>query len=31
MYKIEKYVDKLVNGEPTGFLNPVDVMYLKGK
>ena len=31
MYKIEKYVEKLVNGEPTGFLNPVDVMNLKGK
>lgn len=31
MYKIEKYVEKLINGEPTGFLNPVDVMNLKGK
>ena len=31
MYKIEKYVEKLVNGEPTGFLNPVDVRSLKGK
>lgn len=31
MYKIEKYVEKLVNGEPTGFLNPIDVMNLKGK
>lgn len=31
MYKIEKYVEKLVNGEPTGFLNPVDVRNLKGK
>ena len=31
MYKIEKYVEKLINGEPTGFLNPVDVMNIKGK
>lgn len=31
MYKIEKYVEKLVKGEPTGFLNPIDVMNLKGK
>jgi len=31
MYKIEKNVEKLVKGEPTGFLNPIDVMNLKGK
>ena len=31
MYKIEKYVEKLINGEPTGFLNSVDVMNIKGK
>ena len=31
MYKIEKYVDRLINGEPTDFLNPIDLINLKGK
>lgn len=31
MYKIEKYVEKLQNGEPTFFLNPIEAIELKGK
>ena len=31
MYKIQKSYDRLINGEPTFFLNSVDVMELKGK
>lgn len=31
MYKIEKYYEKLKNGEPTFFLTPIDVMELKGR
>ena len=31
MYRIQKSYDRLINGEPTFFLNPVDVMELKGK
>ena len=31
MYKIEKYVDRLINGEPTDFLNPIDLINLKSK
>ena len=31
MYKIEKYYERLKNGESTFFLTPIDVMELKGK
>ena len=31
MYKIEKNYQRLINGEPTTFLNPVDIKELKGK
>lgn len=31
MYKIEKYVERLLNGDPTFFLNPLEVIELKGK
>lgn len=31
MYKIEKYVDKILNNDYTYFLNPIDVKELKGK
>ena len=31
MYKIEKNLNRLLNGDSTYFLNPIDVMELKGK
>ena len=31
MYKIDKNFNRLLNGDYTYFLNPIDVMELKGK
>ena len=31
MYKIDKNINRLLNGDYTYFLNPIDVMEIKGK